>query len=133
MSAVELGFLFHVGNLGAAFAKSNQKLLADIGMGHLTTAEAHSDLDAVAILEEHKDTLKFDRIEADDKVGKVSIVGVGLMSNAGIAAKVFEALFEAGINIQMISTSEIRLSVLLDENDVNRAVKAIHDKFFDEA
>ncbi len=89
--------------------------------------------EAVAILEEHKDTLKFDRIEADDKVGKVSIVGVGLMSNAGIAAKVFEALFEAGINIQMISTSEIRLSVLLDENDVNRAVKAIHDKFFDEA
>ena len=89
--------------------------------------------EAVTILEEHKDTLKFDRIEADDKVGKVSIVGVGLMSNAGIAAKVFEALFEAGINIQMISTSEIRLSVLLDENDVNRAVKAIHDKFFDEA
>ena len=89
--------------------------------------------EAVAILEEHKDTLKFDRIEADDKVGKVSIVGVGLMSNAGIAAKVFEALFEAGINIRMISTSEIRLSVLLDENDVNRAVKAIHDKFFDEA
>ncbi|MDD5931135.1 MAG: aspartate kinase [Oscillospiraceae bacterium] len=89
--------------------------------------------EAVVILEEHKDTLKFDRIEADDKVGKVSIVGVGLMSNAGIAAKVFEALFEAGINIQMISTSEIRLSVLLDENDVNRAVKAIHDKFFDEA
>ena len=44
----------------------------------------------------------------------------------------FEALYEAGINIQMINTSEIRVSVLLDENDVNRAVKAIHDKFFDE-
>ena len=89
--------------------------------------------EATAILMEHKDELKFDHIEADDKVGKVSIVGVGLMSNAGIAAKVFEALYEAGINIQMISTSEIRLSVLLDEKDVNRAVKAIHDKFFDEA
>ena len=88
--------------------------------------------DATAILMENKDTLKFDHIEADDKVGKVSIVGMGLMSNAGIAAKVFEALYEAGINIQMISTSEIRLSVLLDEKDVNRAVKAVHDKFFDE-
>ena len=88
--------------------------------------------EATAILMENKEVLKFDHIEADNKVGKVSIVGMGLMSNAGIAAKVFEALFEAGINIQMISTSEIRLSVLLDENDVNRAVKAIHDKFFDE-
>ena len=86
---------------------------------------------AISILEENKESLKFDHIEADDKVGKVSIVGMGLMSNAGIAAKTFEALYEAGINIQMISTSEIRLSVILDEKDVNRAVKAIHDKFFD--
>ena len=70
-------------------------------------------------------------VVGQDKVGKVSIVGMGLMSNAGIAAKTFEALYEAGINIQMISTSEIRLSVILDEKDVNRAVKAIHDKFFD--
>ena len=87
--------------------------------------------EATEILMENKESLKFDHIEADDKVGKVSIVGMGLMSNAGIAAKAFEALYEAGINIQMISTSEIRLSVLLDEKDVNRAVKAIHDKFFD--
>ena len=86
---------------------------------------------AISILEENKESLKFDHIEADNKVGKVSIVGMGLMSNAGIAAKPFEALYEAGINIQMISTSEIRLSVILDEKDVNRAVKAIHDKFFD--
>ena len=88
--------------------------------------------EATAILMEHKDELKFDHIEADDKVGKVSIVGVGLMSNCGVAAKMFEALYEAGINIQMINTSEIRVSVLLDEGDVNRAVKAIHAKFFDE-
>ena len=58
-------------------------------------------------------------------------MGVGLMSNCGMAAKMFEALYEAGINIQMINTSEIRISVLLDESDVNRAVRAIHDKFFD--
>ena len=89
--------------------------------------------DAEQILNEHKNSLKFDHIEEDDKIGKVSIVGAGLMSNCGVAAKMFEALYEAGINIQMINTSEIRVSVLLDEEDVNRAVKAIHDKFFDEA
>jgi len=84
------------------------------------------------ILNEHKTALKFDHIEADDGIGKVSIVGVGLMSNCGVAAKMFEALYEAGINIQMINTSEIRVSVLLAEEDVNRAVKAIHNKFFDD-
>ena len=65
-------------------------------------------------------------------IGKVSIVGAGLMTNCGMAARMFEALYEAGINIQMINTSEIRVSVLLDEGDVDRAVRAIHAKFFDE-
>ena len=84
------------------------------------------------VLEEHKEALKFDHIETDESIGKVSIVGAGLMSNCGVAARMFEALYEAGINIQMINTSEIRVSVLLDEEDVNRAVRAIHDKFFGE-
>ena len=87
--------------------------------------------DAEALLNANKEALKFDHIEADEHIGKVSIVGIGLMSHCGMAAKMFEALYEAGINIQMINTSEIRVSVLLDEGDVNRAVKAIHDKFFD--
>ena len=60
-------------------------------------------------------------------------MGAGLMTNCGMAARMFEALYEAGINIQMINTSEIRVSVLLDEHDVDRAVRAIHAKFFDEA
>ncbi len=89
-------------------------------------------LDAEELLNANKESLKFDHIEADEHIGKVSIVGIGLMSNCGMAAKMFEALYEAGINIQMINTSEIRVSVLLDEEDVNRAVKAIHAKFFDE-
>ena len=71
------------------------------------------------ILEEHKETLRFDHIETDESIGKVSIVGAGLMSNCGVAARMFEALYEAGINIQMINTSEIRVSVLLDEEDVS--------------
>ena len=88
--------------------------------------------EAEQILGEHKEALRFDHIETDEQIGKVSIVGAGLMSNCGVAAKMFEALYEAGINIQMINTSEIRVSVLLDEEDVNKAVKAIHAKFFDE-
>lgn len=88
--------------------------------------------DAQEILTENQEVLCFDHIEVDGNIGKVSIVGVGLMTNCGMAARMFEALYEAGINIQMINTSEIRVSVLLDEGDVDRAVRAIHAKFFDE-
>ena len=88
--------------------------------------------DARAILTENQEVLCFDHIEVDGNIGKVSIVGAGLMTNCGMAARMFEALYEAGINIQMINTSEIRVSVLLDERDVDRAVRAIHAKFFDE-
>ena len=88
--------------------------------------------DAQEILTENQEVLCFDHIQVDGNIGKVSIVGAGLMTNCGMAARMFEALYEAGINIQMINTSEIRVSVLLDEGDVDRAVRAIHAKFFDE-
>lgn len=88
--------------------------------------------DAQEILTENQEVLCFDHIEVDGNIGKVSIVGAGLMTNCGMAARMFEALYEAGINIQMINTSEIRVSVLLDEGDMDRAVRAIHAKFFDE-
>ena len=88
--------------------------------------------DAQEILTENQEVLCFDHIEVDGNIGKVSIVGAGLMTNCGMAARMFEALYEAGINIQMINTSEIRVSVLLDEGDVDRAVRAIHAKFFDD-
>ena len=88
--------------------------------------------DAQEILTENQEVLCFDHIEVDGNIGKVSIVGAGLMTNCGMAARMFEALYEAGINIQMINTSEIRVSVLLDAGDVDRAVRAIHAKFFDE-
>lgn len=92
-----------------------------------------SDVDqAVALLEEHKTSLAFDHIDVDKTVVKVSIVGAGMVDNAGVAAKMFGALYDADINIQMISTSEIKVSVLLDEADANHAVQAIHDKFFGE-
>ena len=82
--------------------------------------------EAESILNENKEALRFDHIET------VSIVGAGLMTNCGMAARMFEALYEAGINIQMINTSEIRVSVLLDEDDIDLAVRAIHAKFFDD-
>ena len=64
-------------------------------------------------------------------MAKVSIVGAGMMTSSGIAALMFEALYDAKVNIQMISTSEIKVSVLVDEKDADRAVTAIHSKFFD--
>ncbi len=68
-------------------------------------------------------------IIADESIAKVSAVGIGMRSHYGVAAEMFQALADANINIQMISTSEIKLSVVVDENDVKRAVKAVHDKF----
>ena len=67
----------------------------------------------------------------DEKVAKISIVGAGMESHAGVATKKFEALYDAQINIRMISTSEIKVSVLIDEKDADAAVNAIHSKFFD--
>lgn len=85
--------------------------------------------EALAIIEEHKDAFTARSFQYDEHVAKVSIIGAGMTSNPGVAAKMFEALYGANINIQMISTSEIRITVLIDENDVTRAMRAIHDKF----
>ena len=69
-------------------------------------------------------------ITHDEDVSKVSIVGAGMETHPGVAAKMFEALFDANINIQMISTSEIKISVLIAQEDADRAVSAVHNKFF---
>ncbi len=89
--------------------------------------------DALAVLEEQKEVLGFDHVTVEDKIAKVSIVGAGMMTTPGVAAKMFEALYDANINIQMINTSEIRVSVLIDEEYATAAVKAVHDKFFGDA
>ncbi|MBR3576341.1 MAG: aspartate kinase [Clostridia bacterium] len=85
---------------------------------------------ALSILNENKEALGFAEIKHTDNVSKVSIVGSGMVNNPGVAATMFEALSEAGINIKMISTSEIKVSVLIDQKDSERAVAVIHDKFF---
>lgn len=84
---------------------------------------------AIELLQEKFDVLGAERIEAEDDVVKVSIVGAGMQSNPGVAAKMFEALYDANINIQMISTSEIKISVLIARKDADRAVVAVHDAF----
>ena len=84
---------------------------------------------AVDALEQLRDTLGAKGVVCDDDVSKVSVVGAGMQSNPGVAAKMFEALTEANINIQMISTSEIKISVLIPLNDSDKAVSAIHEAF----
>lgn len=91
------------------------------------------DMDrAKGVLEEHKAALGFDHIDVNDSIAKVSIVGAGMVHNPGVAAKMFEALYNVGININMISTSEIKVSVLVDLPEADRAVQVIHDRFFHE-
>ena len=83
-----------------------------------------------SILRDAKEMLGYEDISINTKVAKVSIVGAGMASAAGVASKMFEALAGAGINIRMISTSEIKISVLINEEDSEKAVKAIHEEFF---
>ena len=86
--------------------------------------------EAVAVMERHRQTsLICDKIDIDRNIAKVSVVGAGMTSNAGVAAKMFEALYDAGINIKMISTSEIKITALIDRNYVDEAMRAVHDKF----
>ncbi len=83
----------------------------------------------IEILEELKGTLKYEKLDHRDDLSKVSIVGAGMANNPGVAAKMFEALFENNINIHMIATSEIKVSVLIKLDKAEEAVRVVHDKF----
>ncbi len=92
---------------------------------------AEKDVMACAkLLDENKETLNFDHIDINTGVAKVSIVGAGMLENVSVAAKMFEALYQQHINIHMISTSEIKISVLIDKDDADRATRVIHEQFF---
>ena len=86
--------------------------------------------EAVRVMKEIGEIIGAEKVSADENVAKVSIVGAGMVSSSGIAALMFEALYDAKINIKMISTSEIKVSVLIDADCADRAVQAIHNKFF---
>ncbi len=87
--------------------------------------------EVIDLLEANKSRITAQRIEKDETVAKVSVVGAGMQSNPGVAAKMFEAIYNAGINIRMIATSEIRVTVLLDEADADNAMRAVHDRFIE--
>ena len=84
---------------------------------------------AVQSINSLKDSLNYKEVTLDESVAKVSVVGAGMESHPGVASKMFEALYDAGINIRMISTSEIKISVLIDAEYADKAVRAVHDAF----
>ena len=84
---------------------------------------------AMATLDALKESVGFAKVLYDDQIGKVSVVGVGMRSHPGVTAKFFSALAAADVNIEMISTSEIRISVVVDQDDLDRAVVAAHTAF----
>ncbi|MBY0396034.1 MAG: ACT domain-containing protein, partial [Thermoleophilia bacterium] len=84
---------------------------------------------ALDTLERMRGDIVYRELSSDDQIGKVTLVGAGMKSEPGIAAKMFRVLAEQGINIQMIDTSTIRITVVIDRREVERAVRALHEAF----
>ena len=84
---------------------------------------------AMGALARIQDEVGYEQLLYDDRIGKVSLIGAGMRTNPGVAARFFSSIAEAGVNIEMISTSEIRVSVVVDEDDVDAAVAAAHRAF----
>ena len=100
------------------------------GRQNISFTIGEEDLDlALKALEKNKARLTAQEIVHDENTAKLSIVGAGMATNPGVAAMFFEAMYDAGVNIQMISTSEIKITVLIAKDDVDVAMKAVHDKF----
>ena len=119
---------------------AKQNINVDIilqSIGHDETQDisftvAKGDMEqAVTSLREQQESIGFREMSVTDKIAKVSMVGAGMVNSSGIAVQMFEALFAAKINIHMISTSEIKVSVLVDESEADYAIQAIHAKFFE--
>ncbi len=100
------------------------------GKQNISFTIGEDDLDiALKALEKNKERLTAQEILHDENTAKLSIVGAGMATNPGVAAMFFEAMYDAGVNIQMISTSEIKITVLIAKDDVDAAMVAVHDKF----
>lgn len=127
------GIAFKIFSLLAARKINVDIILQSIGRHgtkdiSFTVSRMHAE-QAVSVIEEVRPTLRYEQLVCDSTISKVSIVGSGMVANPGVASKMFEALSEANINIQMISTSEIKISVLIDEADSERALNAVHNAF----
>ena len=100
------------------------------GLTDVTLTVAQSDLkEAIEIFEKLKDEIGAKGVESDEHIAKLSVVGVGMRTHSGVAAKMFQTLAEAGINIQMISTSEIKISCVIDQESADEALRAVHKAF----
>ena len=100
------------------------------GKKDISFTVAKTDLsDTMDLLRANRESLTAREIVSEEGVAKLSVIGAGMCSNPGVAAKMFEALYSADVNTEMIATSEIRITALIDERDVKRAMRAVHDAF----
>ncbi|XCP86811.1 aspartate kinase [Roseburia hominis] len=127
------GIAFRIFNLLARHNINVDIILQSVGREgtkDISFTVSQDDLqEALEVLEARKEGLTIKEITYNEKVSKISIVGAGMLSNPGVAATMFESLFNSNININMISTSEIRITVLIDEKDTDKALIAVHDGF----
>ncbi len=93
------------------------------------TVSKEDETSATDVINTIKDSLEIDDVLVDSNIAKVSLVGVGMRTHAGIASTAFKALADNDVNIQMISTSEIKITIVIEEKSVEKAVKALHDVF----
>jgi aspartate kinase len=94
------------------------------------TVEKENLNEALRVLEENKAWVGHEAVGFDDGIAKLSVVGAGMANNPGVASEMFEALFNVDVNIGLISTSEIKISVLVDAKDAKRGAVSVHEKFF---
>jgi aspartate kinase len=120
LASAEINLDMIVQNISAAATG-----LTDISFT-LPRTDGQTGMKALAAL---KDEVGYDKLLYDDKIGKVSLIGAGMRSHPGVTAKFFSAIAAAGVNIEMISTSEIRISVIVDESQIDAAVAAAHTAF----
>ena len=127
------GIAFKIFNKLAQYKVNVDIILQSVGRDNSKditfTVPKDQSKQATEAIESLKDILMYKDLSVDCDISKISIVGAGMESNPGVASKMFEALYDAGINIQMISTSEIKISVLIDAKYADRAVTAVHDAF----
>ncbi len=127
------GVAFKLFNKLAQYKINVDMILQSVGRDNtkditFTVSNGQSDA-AIEAVKSLADAFEYKTLTFNNEIAKVSIVGAGMESNPGVAAKMFEALYDAGINIRMISTSEIKVSVLIDADKADKAVKAVHDAF----
>ena len=129
----EPGIAFKVFNLLARHHINVDIIIQSVGQEgrkNISFTVARTDLqEAMTVLNENRESLTAQSVECAADVAKISIIGAGMTSNPGVAARMFEALYSANINIRMIATSEIRITVIIDEKDTNRAMRVVHDAF----